>query len=128
MTPPQVHISLELSCRLGMLPINTVGAPGRHGAGVAGTQGMGVITPNLAAVAAATTGFAMLLQVPKGRIFTNGLWSMMFAAGMLLVTIPFTGKTISEEGAAPKLHCSIAPIQTCIPMFSGLSRFFPGFS
>ena len=111
-TPAHMHISLELSCRLGMLPGNTVGDPGIHGAGVAGTHGMGVMTPSLAAVAAITTGLAMLLQTPKGRMFNMGMWSMMFAAGMLLVMTVFTGNTTSVDGAAPKLHCSIAPIQT----------------
>ena len=89
---------------------------------------MGVMTPSFAAVAAITTGFAMLLQTPKGKIFTRGLWSMMFAAGMLLVITLFTGNTNSVEGAAPKLHCSMAPIHTCMPIFSGLSQFSPGSS
>jgi hypothetical protein len=55
-----------------MLPIKTVGAPGAHGAGVTGMQGIGVNTPRAAVVAAATVGFAMEEQVPKGEMFTMG--------------------------------------------------------
>ena len=36
----------------GILPINTVGEPGAHGAAVTGIQGIGVSTPSAAAVAA----------------------------------------------------------------------------
>lgn len=104
MTPAHMHMSLELFCRLGILPSNTVGAPGTQGAGVTGMQGIGVITPSLAAVAAITVGFAMLEQTPNGKIFTMGLLSMMFAAGMLLVRTLLAGKTTNVDGAAPKLH------------------------
>jgi hypothetical protein len=44
-TPPQVHISVELSLRAGILPMRTVGEPGAHGAVGKGTQGIGVNTP-----------------------------------------------------------------------------------
>jgi hypothetical protein len=44
-------------------------------------------------------------------MFMNGLLSMMFAAGVVAIT-RFTGSTISDEGAIPKLHWSIAPITT----------------
>ena len=87
-TPPQLQASFELSCSAGMLPTSTVGEPGAHGAAVTGMQGMGVKAPSAAAVAAATIGFDMLLQVPKGRMLTIGLLSMMLAAGTLLVTKP----------------------------------------
>lgn len=40
---------------------------------VQGMQGMGVSTPNAAAVAAATMGFAGLEHIPKGRMFKNGI-------------------------------------------------------
>ena len=103
-TPAHMHMSFELFCRLGILPSNTVGAPGTHGAGVTGMQGIGVNTPSAAAVAAATIGFARLLQTPKGKMFTMGLLSMMFAAGMLLVMTLLAGKTTNVDGAAPKLH------------------------
>ena len=71
--PAHRHIHLELSLRAGMLPINTVGEPGAHGATTLGIQGMGENTPSFAAVAAATTGFAIELHIPKVGIFTIGL-------------------------------------------------------
>lgn len=56
----------------GFPPTITVGEPGAHGPAVAGIQGMGVNTPNAAAVAAATVGFARDEHMPKGMIFTMG--------------------------------------------------------
>lgn len=72
-TPPQVHISLEVLLSAGMLPNSTVGAPGTQGAGVTGIQGIGVSTPNAAAVAAATVGLAGDVHIPNGRILTIGI-------------------------------------------------------
>jgi hypothetical protein len=112
-TPPQVHISIELLSSAGISAINTVGAPGAQGAGITGTQGMGVKTPRAAAVAEATVGFAIELHIPNGGTFTMGLLSMMLAAGVPVRT-HLSGNTTREDGAAPKLHCNIAPIQTCI--------------
>ena len=111
MTPAQRHMSLELLSSAGMLPSMTVGSPGTHGAGVAGTQGMGVKTPRAAAVAAITVGFEGELHIPKGAIFTMGALSIIVAAGVPVLTMA-VGKTVSGVGAAPKLHCNIAPIQT----------------
>jgi hypothetical protein len=75
-------------------------------------QGIGVRTPIAAAVAAATVGFAGELHIPKGKIFTIGLLSIIFASGVPVNTL-LEGSTINVAGAAPKLHCNIAPIQTC---------------
>jgi len=50
---------LEELFSAGILPISTVGDPGTHGAAVTGMQGIGVKTPNAAAVADATIGFAI---------------------------------------------------------------------
>ena len=94
-----------------MFAINTVGAPGAHGAGMTGTHGIGVNTPNAADVADATAGFANDEHIPNGIMFTSGLLSMMFASGVT-VCVRFTGNTASVLGAAPKLHCNVAPIQT----------------
>jgi len=94
-----------------MFATSAVGAPGTQGAGVFGIQGIGVNTPNAAAVAAATSGFAMELHIPNGNTFTIGLPSIMFAAGTPVIVL-FTGSTINEDGAAPKLHCRFAPIHT----------------
>lgn len=94
-----------------MFAIKTVGDPGAHGAGITGTHGIGVKVPNAAAVAAATVGLANDEHMPNGRMFTSGLLSIMFASGVA-VCVRFTGNTASVLGAAPKLHCIVAPIQT----------------
>jgi len=106
-------MSFEVESSAGILPINTVGAPGAQGAAVTGTQGIGVSTPKAAAVAAATVGFANDVQTPKGGMFTIGAKSMIVAAGVP-VSVRLIGNTTSEEGAAPKLHIIDAPIHTCI--------------
>jgi hypothetical protein len=59
--------------KAGNLAIITVAEPGVHGPGVTGVQGIGVKTPNAAAVAAATAGFAGDLHIPNGTILTKGL-------------------------------------------------------
>ena len=64
-------------------------------------------------VAAATCGLAGLWHMPKGMMFFIGLWSMMFAAGWLLVSILFSGVTTRVLGAMPMVHCRVAPLQTC---------------
>lgn len=112
MTPPQLQISFELLLRVGLLAMSTVGHPGAQGAVVIGMQGMGVSTPSAAAVAAATVGLASDIHIPKGMIFFMGTLSMMVAAGILAVSTLFSGGTINVEGAMPKVHWHIAPIQT----------------
>jgi len=72
-TPAQMHINWETLSRVGKFPRRTVGAPGIQGAGVFGMHGIGVSTPNAAAVAAATIGFAMDIHMPKGMIFVIGM-------------------------------------------------------
>ena len=109
-------MSLDWSSNAGILPISTVGAPGTHGAGVTGTQGMGVNTPKAAAVAAATVGLEGELQTPKGGTLTIGLPSMMVAAGGPPARTWLAGKTSRLLGAAPKLHCNAAPAQTRLAM------------
>jgi hypothetical protein len=109
-----MHISLHVLSTDGMLPSKTVGAPGDHGAAVAGMQGMGVSTPKAAEVAAATVGFAKLRHIPKGNMFTMGLLSMMFAAGWLLDMTRFIGSTTNALGAKPCEHINCAPLTTCI--------------
>lgn len=124
-TPPQLHINFESFCRAGIPPISTVGEPGAHGAPVAGTHGIGVNTPIAAAVAAATAGFAGQLHTPNGITLTIGTLSTMFAAGAPAVTHE-VGKTFSDEGATPKLHCSMVPVVTKMPIdqpFTHFSKF-----
>ena len=104
MTPPLTHISCDVSSRAGMFPIKTVGAPGAQGAGVTGTQDIGVSTPSAALVATATAGLAGHMHIPNDWMFTIGMLSMMFAAGTPLVITRFSGVTTSELGAIPKLH------------------------
>ena len=79
-------------------------------------QGIGVNTPRAAAVADATAGFARDVHIIKGGIFTNGLLSIILAAGLLLVIVLFFGKTIKLEGPVPKVHNIEAPIQTNCPI------------
>lgn len=55
-----------------MNPIMTADAPGAQGAGMFGTHGIGVRTPEAAAVAEATVGFDMDVHMPKGPMFTKG--------------------------------------------------------
>ena len=85
-TPPQLHISLELSLSAGMFAMSTVGQPGAQGAAVTGMQGIGVRTPNAAAVADATVGFAGQEHMANGRMFSIGTLSMIFATGMEVMT------------------------------------------
>src|SRR4249920_2137851 len=101
MTPPQLHISFDELFSVGMFAMSTVGAPTTQGAVVMGTHGIGVSTPSAAAVAAATIGFAIELHMPNGGMLTIGWWSMMLAAGVVVVT-RLAGRTTSELGAAPK--------------------------
>ena len=103
-----------------MFATRMVGLPGSHGAGVAGTQGIGVRIPSAAEVAAATVGLAGEEHIPNGIMLTMGVLSRMLAAGMVPARI--VGRmTISEQGATPKLQVAIAPMQTCIPTAGLLS-------
>jgi hypothetical protein len=86
-----------------MFPINTVGEPGVHGATVAGIHGIGVNTPNAAAVAAATVGLAGDEQTPKVARLTIGLLSRIVAACVGLVVRLF-GNTTNGQGATPNEH------------------------
>src|SRR4051794_11193561 len=95
----------------GWPPMSTVGEPGTQGAGMAGTHRLGVSTPSAAAVAATTMGLARLEHIPKVAMFTNGLLSMMVAAGRPATMVRPTGSTFRTAGAAPKLHMSWAPLQ-----------------
>jgi hypothetical protein len=113
--PAHVQFSLEESLSAGKFAASTVGDPGAQGAGVTGTQGIGVNTPNAAAVAAITAGLLGELHIPKGGIFAAGLLSMILAIGMDVVIL-LTGGTCKAPGAAPKLHCSIAPPHTLYPI------------
>src|SRR5437762_11160660 len=112
MIPALAHINFDVLSSAGIQPITTVGTPSTQGAGKTGTQGIGVSTPSAAAVAAATVGFDGDEHIPNGGTFTIGLLSMMFAASGPPAIVRFCGNTTSVLGAAPKLHCSVAPMHT----------------
>lgn len=109
-------MSFDILSSAGTPPIITDVEPGAHGAAVAGMQGIGVNTPNAAAVADATVGFAMDMHIPKGMMLVIGILSIIVAAGMELVSTFFCGSTIILPGAMPKLHISWAPLQTQGPI------------
>ena len=117
MTPAQLHISLLELLSAGLFAISTVGLPGIQGADVTGIHGHGVSTPAAAEVAAATVGFERDVHIPKGIIFTIGLLSIILASG-IDVTVLFVGRTLSTDGAIPKLHMSCAPPHTAQPIMS----------
>lgn len=112
MTPAHMHMQLQALCRAGTPPMVVIAAPGVHGEVVAGMQGCGVSTPNAAAVAAATSGFAGLRHMPNDAMFSIGAKSMMVAAGISEHITPGAGSTVSVEGAAPKLQARTAPETT----------------
>jgi hypothetical protein len=62
-----------------------------------------------AAVADATVGFAIDWHIPNGIIFAIGIMSIIVPMSIF----PHLGRrgmtTISDDGAMPKLHWSIAP-------------------
>jgi hypothetical protein len=82
-TPAHIHIALLILFKAGIFPTITVGEPGAQGVVVAGTQGTGVGTPSLAAVAAIKAGLVGALHIPKGMIFFIGTKSMILATGIL---------------------------------------------
>ena len=98
-----------------MPPIMQPVEPGVHGEVVTGMQGIGVKTPSAAAVADATVGLAIDMHMPKGGMLVIGIKSMMLAAGAVALT-RFTGKTLSAEGAIPKVHIMTAPEVTWVGM------------
>jgi len=105
-TPPQAHMHLHVRSTTGAPRSSTVGTPGIH-TSVTGMHGIGVNTPNAAAVAAATSGFDGVVHMPNGMILTIGIASRMLAAGVPAVTVGTT--TLKAEGATPNVHINIAP-------------------
>ncbi len=71
---------------------------------------MGVSTPNAAAVAEATTGFAMERHIPKGTMLTIGLLSRMLPAGGPWAMTRLMGSTLSADGVNPMLHLRSEPL------------------
>src|SRR5213594_2816601 len=102
---------MDVLLRAGMPPSRKVGEPGVHGAGITGTQGMGVKTPRAAAVAEATVGLAIDMHMAKGGILTIGILSMMFAAGAPAMVL-LVGSTENTDGAMPNVQVIMAPALT----------------
>ncbi len=71
-SPPQVHIQVELSFKDGWFPTMIEEDPGDQGEVITGMQGAGVGVPIAAAVAAATKGLLCVLHIPKVGMFTMG--------------------------------------------------------
>src|SRR5512144_1998942 len=113
MTPPQVHMSLQLLSTAGIPPFMTFVLPGTQGAAVTGTHGIGVSTPRAAAVAAATVGLAADVHAPNGGMFMTGAKSLLLAEGVLVMT-RLSGRTTRVEGATPKLHIMVPPVHTAM--------------
>jgi hypothetical protein len=111
-TPPQAQLHTEPATKDWTPPIMVRGAPGTHRPMTAGTHGMGVRTPSAALVAAATVGLAKLEHMPNGGMLTPVIVSCTVAAGRPSIITRLVGKAIKEDGAMPKLHCSIAPVTT----------------
>jgi len=109
MAPPKEQKHFEDVVAMGEPP-TMVREGDIQGAAVTGVHGIGVSTPSAAEVAAATVGFASEVHIPKGRMLTNGLVSMMFATGNDELSTRLMGKTFSTEGATPKLHLSMLPV------------------
>jgi hypothetical protein len=104
-----MQFSVQLLLSAESDPILTVGEPGVHGEVRAGIHGWGVKTPDAAEVAAITCGLLGDMHMPKGATFFMGTKSIVVAAGMPLVATRFSGVMVRVLGAAPKLHCMVAP-------------------
>jgi len=94
----------------------TFAEPGDQGEVVAGTHGIGVSTPEAAAVAAATTGLDGLRHMPNGAMFMMGTKSWMLPAG-LLAAITIFGNALKTDGAKPIEQDICAPAQTCVAIY-----------
>lgn len=127
--PPHMQVQVDVLFNAGIPPSMTVADPGAQGATVLGMHGIGVNTPNAAAVADATVGLARDMHTPNVGMFTSGLLSMMFAAGVPIIVL-LVGSTLSALGAAPNVHIIIDPVVTKsgivasrLDVIRGLSHF-----
>jgi hypothetical protein len=106
---------LLLFVKAGIFITFTCILPGAQGAVSTGTHGMGVSTPMAADVAEATVGLAIDWHMPNVGMLA-GVKSMVVAINMFIHLGRSGTVTISEHGAIPKLHWSIAPIVTKFPI------------
>ena len=91
-----------------------------------GTQGIGVKTPNAAAVAAATWGLDGEEHIPNVGMLLIGAKSITVAAGVVHVVVG-AEVAMSEAGAAPNVHCIIAPVTTSCAITMTLLSFIKEF-
>lgn len=112
MVPLQAHEQVDCEVRAVCSAMVTPSAPLDHGLTTTGVHGAGVSAPMAAAVAAATAGFASVLQAPKGAMFTIGRKSATVAAGKSSASALLAGSVVSVDGATPSLHRSVAPCTT----------------
>src|SRR5262245_32312651 len=97
-------------------------SPGAHVA-VLGMQGAITRAPWAAALAAATCGFAMLLHIPNGLMFTRDRPSRILAGHGWVGFIGFSGMvTKSWLGPLPIEHISVEPLQTGMEISPGYVR------
>jgi hypothetical protein len=99
--PFQAQLHVESSVRAFTSPRVTSDEPGDHGAVTTGRHGIGVSVPEAAVVAAATWGFAWVLHIPNGAMFTIGTLSITVLTGWSSTAEPFAGGTEKDEGDVP---------------------------
>jgi hypothetical protein len=108
--------------KTGFPPARHFGDVAVQGPATAGIQGCGVNTPNAAAVAAATCGFAILEHIPQLEILTLGAKSIIVATGFPSAKTKFCEVTLSVAGVVPKGHKILAPAATITPINILLSQ------
>lgn len=106
--PAHIQAHLQDVTSAGWPLTKVFGFPGNQGITVFGIHGIGCNAPKLAAVAAATTGFANDRQSPKGAMLTNGLKSEILAIGIPAIKTVLSGSTVSTDGVIPIVHLSLA--------------------
>ena len=116
MTPAQAHIHFEVEFNAGLPPMVTVGEPGAQGPVILGTHAWG------APWAAITSGLVGAEHIPNGGMLLIGLKSIIVAAGVPQVVVG-AEVAFNVAGAAPKLHCNIAPVTTSCAITMTLLNF-----
>jgi hypothetical protein len=91
----------------GWPPAVTSATPGTHGVGN-GVHGCGVSTPCAALVALATAGLVTVVHIPNGGRLTMAAQSAIVATGLPSASTCVAGKTLSADGAWPKLQIAVA--------------------
>ena len=113
---PIPHISVASWVKIGLPPTKVVGFAACHGPIGTIEQGCGVKTPNAAAVAAATCGFAMEQHIPKGVILLPSAISIIVATGLEHPKVVTCEVAFNVPGPVPKGHINFAPLTTTAPI------------